>query len=101
EAKPPAKEEPAPTPDKPAPKPDDDPFKAGEARPEKIQLDALRVWTDESGEFQVTARLALILDGKVRLLKETGKYTTVPIEKLSAADQQFVRQAVAQLAEGD
>lgn len=55
----------------------------------------LRHWTDNSGQFQVQARLMLILDGKVRLLKETGRTTTVPTERLSAADQQYIAEIIA------
>ena len=40
--------------------------------------------------FRVQARLVLILDGKVRLLKETGRTTTVPIERLSPDDRAYV-----------
>ena len=49
-----------------------------------------RQWLDDSGTFKVQARLILILDGKVRLLKETGRTTTVAIERLSAADREYV-----------
>jgi hypothetical protein len=44
----------------------------------------------------VQGRLLLILDGKVRLLKETGRTTTVPLERLSLADQTYVQRVVAQ-----
>jgi hypothetical protein len=54
----------------------------------------LRQWNDNSGQFRVAARLVLILDGKVRLLKETGRTTTVPMERLSAADRAFVAEVV-------
>jgi hypothetical protein len=55
----------------------------------------LRQWTDNSGTFKVTARLILVLDGSVRLLKETGRTTTVPFARLSAADRQYVTEIVA------
>lgn len=54
-----------------------------------------RQWSDNSGQFRVEARLVSILDGKVRLLKETGRTTTVPTERLSAADQQYVSEIIA------
>jgi exonuclease VII small subunit len=50
----------------------------------------MRQWSDNSGQFRVTACLSLILDGKVRLLKESGRTTTVPTERLSDLDQQYV-----------
>jgi hypothetical protein len=56
----------------------------------------MRLWTDNTGKFQVRARLVKVLDGKVQLLKETGRTTTVPLDRLSAADLAFVeRQAEA------
>jgi hypothetical protein len=59
----------------------------------------MRVWRDDSGDFEVRAKLVLILEGKVRLLKDTGKYTTVPLDRLSPADLTYVRQhASAMLA---
>jgi hypothetical protein len=50
----------------------------------------LRQWTDDSGLFQIRGRLIAILDGKVRILKTTGRTTTVPLARLSAADRQYV-----------
>jgi hypothetical protein len=55
----------------------------------------LRQWNDNSGQFRVAARLILILDGNVRLLKETGRTTTVPMERLSNADRAYVAEIVA------
>jgi hypothetical protein len=67
----------------------DDPF----ADPFQTSVDGklpMRQWVDDSGSFQVQGRLILILEGKVRLLKETGRTTTVPLERLSADDRQYV-----------
>jgi hypothetical protein len=50
----------------------------------------MRLWTDNTGKFQVRARLLVILDGKVRLLKDTGRTTTVPFNRLSKGDLAFV-----------
>jgi len=55
----------------------------------------VREWTDSSGAFRVKGRLVLILDGKVRLLKETGRTTTVPVERLSAGDRAYVAEVIA------
>jgi hypothetical protein len=55
-----------------------------------------RLWTDNSGQFRVTGRLILILDGKVRLLKTTGRTTTVPLDRLSTADREYVEQVIRQ-----
>jgi hypothetical protein len=54
-----------------------------------------RQWSDNSGQFRVQARLLLILDGKVRLLKETGRTTTVPTERLSDADRAYVEEVIS------
>jgi len=45
--------------------------------------------------FRVQGRLVLILEGKVRLLKETGRTTTVPMERLSADDRAYVAGVIA------
>jgi hypothetical protein len=55
----------------------------------------VREWRDNSGHFQIKARLLLILDGQVRLLKETGRTTTVPLSRLSAADQAYVKEIIS------
>lgn len=54
-----------------------------------------RQWTDNSGQFRVKARFLAVLDGKVRLLKESGRTTTVSMERLSAADRTYVFEVVA------
>jgi hypothetical protein len=59
----------------------------------------LRQWTDNSGKFNVKAKLVLVLDGKVRLLKETGRTTTVAIDRLSKADQAYVAEAIERYGE--
>jgi hypothetical protein len=55
----------------------------------------MRQWVDDSGSFRVEGRLILILDGKVRLLKETGRTTTVPLTRLSNADQRYVEEVIS------
>jgi hypothetical protein len=54
--------------------------------------DGMRVWTDITGKHQVRGQMKRILlaERKVRILKDTGKYTTVPFAKLSEADRTFV-----------
>jgi hypothetical protein len=51
----------------------------------------LRLWTDNTGKYQVWGRLVTVTSTHVRLLKETGKYTTVPFDRLSRSDLAFVR----------
>lgn len=59
----------------------------------------LRTWVDDTGHFRVQARLIQVLDGRVRLLKTTGRTTTVPLTRLSAADRTYVDQAVARFGQ--
>lgn len=54
--------------------------------------DQLRVWTDNTGDYKVNARLVVILNGAVRLQKETGRFTTVPMNRLSPGDLKFVQE---------
>ena len=56
----------------------------------------MRAWVDNTGTFKIQGRLIAILDGKVRLLKDTGKTTTVPLDRLSDGDRAYVEQVVEQ-----
>ena len=59
-----------------------------------------RRWVDNTGNFSCEGRMLQMLDGNVRILKATGRTTTVPLARLSNVDLQFVnRQASAQKAE--
>jgi hypothetical protein len=49
-----------------------------------------RTWTDSSGKHTVEAEFVDLKDGKVRIKKESGEIITVPVEKLSEPDQEFV-----------
>lgn len=49
-----------------------------------------RRWTDSTGKYTVEAEFVGFKDGKVQLKKEDGKTITVPIDKLSEADQEFM-----------
>jgi hypothetical protein len=85
---------PAPAPAPAAAPSSDDPF----ADPFQTSVDGklpMRQWVDDSGSFQVKGRLILILGGKVRLLKETGRTTTVPMDRLSDADRQYVEEVIS------
>ncbi len=86
---------------------EDDPFAPIPARPASIPLAAnlrldregrlpSRLWTDNSGQFHTQARLIVILAGKVRLLKATGRTTTVSLDRLSGADRQYVEAVIRQ-----
>jgi hypothetical protein len=59
----------------------------------------MRLWVDNTGKYSVNARLIRFLDGHVRLMKDTGRTTTVPMNRLSERDLAFVnRQASAEKA---
>ena len=49
-----------------------------------------RLWVDNSGAYQIKGRLAVIYVDRVKLLKENGKFTTVPLSRLSDADFGYV-----------
>lgn len=55
----------------------------------------LRDWSDNTGAFRIKAKLVLILDGKVRLQKETGRTTTVPLDRLSEQDRSYVNEVIS------
>jgi hypothetical protein len=51
---------------------------------------ASRTWTDVSGRFTIEGKYLGKTGDSVRLLRADGKELTVPLAKLSAADQKFV-----------
>ena len=50
-----------------------------------------RQWVDNTGAYSVNARLAVIFTDKVKLMKENGSFTTVPLARLSEADFGYVQ----------
>ncbi len=50
-----------------------------------------REWSDTSGKFRTQAEFVAARNGKVILEKADGSIITIPLEKLSAADQAYVR----------
>lgn len=57
--------------------------------------DDVRKWTDDSGSFSVEATLQQFDGRVVQLEKATGDVVSVPIERLSRSDQDFIRQRYA------
>ncbi len=49
-----------------------------------------RTWTDASGKFTIEAEFAGYSAGKVRLKKADGSTLTLPMEKLSQVDQEWI-----------
>ena len=58
--------------------------------------DALRAWTDASGQHRTEAAFAGLTEGQVRLRRPDGTVRTLPLEKLSKADQEWVRRKAMQ-----
>ncbi len=52
----------------------------------------VRTWSDASGRFSVQATFVSNVAGKVLLKRADGRTMTIPIEKLSQRDQDFVKQ---------
>jgi outer membrane biosynthesis protein TonB len=75
----------------PAAKPE--PQKPTEPDPERAKTDgeaAFRLWKDASGKYTVEARFRGIAFGNVRLQRNDGTTVSVPIERLSEEDQQWL-----------
>jgi hypothetical protein len=75
-----------------------DPIERAAVEPPELPM---RTWSDNTGNFQIRGRLAVILDGKVRIFKENGRYTTVSLERLSDADRDYVEQKLAEFGLGE
>ncbi len=89
----PAAEAPAPEAPK-AEKVDDlfsDPAPSTDKSTDTTSPNPMRRWTDNTGKYQVVGRLVMVSQTHVRILKDTGKYTTVPLTRLSQGDLAFVR----------
>jgi tetratricopeptide (TPR) repeat protein len=52
--------------------------------------DEFRTWTDRTGKYQREAKFQGRNEGSVTLLLRSGKSTTIPFDKLSKRDQDFV-----------
>jgi len=50
----------------------------------------MRTWSDKSGKFKIKAKFVESSGDKVVLEKEDGTQVTVPLDKLSEADQKAV-----------
>ena len=66
---------------------------AGQESPAQIssQRGEFRTWSDRSGKFHTEAVFIEVTEGKVSLKKRDGTTISVPLEKLSDADQEYVR----------
>jgi hypothetical protein len=57
-----------------------------------------KTWVDNTGTYSVKGRLAVIYSDKVKLLKENGKFTTVPLDRLSDRDFEYVQWVASNLS---
>lgn len=55
------------------------------------QTASVRLWEDASGKFQVRAQLLEHAQGKIRLRTADGREITVPFERLSRKDQEYLK----------
>jgi hypothetical protein len=53
--------------------------------------DDSRIWTDKSGKHQIRAKFIDVTDGQVRLERPNGDISRIPLDKLSAEDQGFIK----------
>ncbi|GEM_PF-4466505 len=56
---------------------------------------ATREWVDNTGTFTIAGRLVSILGNKIRIIKENGYTTTVPLRRLSRDDVQYLENIVS------
>ena len=61
----------------------------------------MREWADNTGTFRVVGRLVKINDDSIRLLKENGNFSTVPLRRLSAGDMELVNLIVKNMGAGE
>jgi hypothetical protein len=55
----------------------------------------IRTWTDATGTYHTEAEFLSLRGGQVHLKKRNGNVVTVPIERLSVPDQEYVRKQAA------
>ena len=65
------------------------------------QAPAMRAWTDNTGRFRTEGRLVGVTNGYVRLLKANQRYSTVPVQRLSSSDLDYVRLHISHLVAAD
>jgi hypothetical protein len=53
-------------------------------------VDEFRTWTDVTGKYRVVARIVGVEKNVVKLLKENGHISSVPIAKLSKDDRDYI-----------
>lgn len=59
-------------------------------RARKKKTSTNRTWKSSDGKFNIEASLAGVEDGKARLKKDNGKIVSVPVNKLSKKDREYL-----------
>ena len=67
----------------------------------KDESQSPRLWIDNTGTFQIVARLMEVHSQEVILLKENGRLAGVPWRRLGVKDQDFVRAQLAAMRNPD
>ena len=62
------------------------------SQPVALSPESFRTWTDSTGRYHANAAFVEFKDGMVTLKREDGTTRTVAIERLSNADQDYVRE---------
>lgn len=65
---------------------------------QNLRRKGMRVWTDNTGRYRTVGRLVVIAKTHVRLLKDNGRHTTVPLHRLSHQDLDYVMVVAKKLA---
>lgn len=69
-------------------------FPAGKAT-EESSGSVTRIWTDDTGKFTVEAALLSVEGNNITLQREGGRTVSLPISRLSDADQEYIRRVHA------
>jgi hypothetical protein len=65
--------------------------KAEADRKAAIEEAKWRTWTDSTGQFKTKARFGGMAGGNVKLIKRDGSKLTLPLERLSDEDQEWIK----------
>jgi hypothetical protein len=67
------------------------PAGAVQPAPRAAETPDMRTWTDSTGTYTTKGALLVFKDGQVTLRKKDGSTVTLPLEKLSPEDQDYVK----------
>lgn len=57
-----------------------------------VSADETRTWSDATGRFKIEAKYVSQENGKLKLLRADGRTVEIELSKLSAADQEYVKE---------